>query len=130
MSHNMEEAPRRFLERVLGILREAPAGARIDAAGIVRAAEGELNLKNSESLTRAVDALVRGALGARAALPPPCSTADWLERLHASLSAADSRAAEILALRLAGWTDREIAERLGAGPRLVRRILGDVCSSL
>jgi hypothetical protein len=61
-------------------------------------------------------------LAAQAARHP---LAVWLERLHAVMSAVQPRAVEIVALRVEGFRDRDIAERLGLGRRLVRRIVED-----
>lgn len=49
----------------------------------------------------------------------------WLERVHTVLSNAQPRVVEIIAMRLEGFGDRDIAERLGMGLRLLRRIVAD-----
>lgn len=51
-----------------------------------------------------------------------CKLARWLDRLHEILLQVSPVAVRILALRLEEYDDREIADRLGLGPRLVRRI--------
>jgi hypothetical protein len=58
--------------------------------------------------------------------PVPHPLAVWLERLFAILSEIQPRAVEIVALRVEGFEDRDLAERLGLGLRLVRRIVADV----
>ncbi|MEW6304789.1 MAG: hypothetical protein AB1705_15045 [Verrucomicrobiota bacterium] len=53
----------------------------------------------------------------------------WLEHLYRTLRGVHPRAIDILALRAEGYTDRDIAERLGMGLRLVKRILQDLRAS-
>lgn len=52
--------------------------------------------------------------------------AAWLERLYTGLRGVDPRAVEILGLRIEGLGDREIAEELELGLRLVRRLVLDM----
>jgi ferredoxin len=99
----------------------APAQFRIDGEGIVRAV-----LKGRKVSAAALDAEARGRSPAPEGEDDARRLADWLERFHAECRAVDPRALEIVALRLEGRDLREIAERLGIGPRLVERILADL----
>jgi NAD-dependent dihydropyrimidine dehydrogenase PreA subunit len=119
-----EERARPVLERALSIIRRAgltPLQGRLDSAGILGPVEA--------GLTPAFDALVRRALGVP---PAPVSgpPTQWLDHLYAVARSVDLRAIEIVGLRLEGCADREIAERLGTGMRLVRRIADDVGAAL
>jgi hypothetical protein len=69
------------------------------------------------------------------ALPLPHPTLDpggphplaaWLEQFYTVIREVHSRAFEIVGLRIEGYTDRDIAERLGLGLRLVRRMISDM----
>ncbi len=55
--------------------------------------------------------------------------ADWLDQFHTVMSEIQPRAIEIVTLRVEGFQDRDIAERLGLGLRLVRRIVRDLRAS-
>lgn len=63
-------------------------------------------------------------------LPHEVRMAAWLDRLSATLRGVDSQALEIVELRAADASNREIAERLGLGLRLVQRIVADVYAAL
>jgi len=52
--------------------------------------------------------------------------ATWLGHLHAALRATHPTAVEMVVLRVEGCEDREIAQRLGLGLRLVRRVIRDL----
>lgn len=52
--------------------------------------------------------------------------AAWLEQFYTVIREVHSRAFEIVGLRIEGYTDRDIAERLGLGLRLVRRMISDM----
>jgi hypothetical protein len=56
----------------------------------------------------------------------PLSLANWLQHVNLVFQAIHPAAIDILGLRLEGHEDREIAERVGLGLRLVRRILQDM----
>ena len=49
-----------------------------------------------------------------------------LERLYVRAREVDPHALEILRLQADGFSDRDVADRLGLGLRLVRRIVADV----
>jgi hypothetical protein len=136
--------------------RDTPLQFGIDAEGIVGAAlndflaglrQGDMDRwQDWRRVTQGLDASVRQALAserpaspqaghnpARATpsnreegaptLPPLVA---WLERFYAVLHEVHPRAMEIVALRVEGFQDRDIAERLGMGLRLVRRIVEDM----
>ena len=52
--------------------------------------------------------------------------AKWLDCIYTAMTIVQPRAIEILALRLEGFDDRDIAQRLGMGLRLVKRIIEDM----
>lgn len=52
--------------------------------------------------------------------------ATWLERYYRLMREASPQAIDIAALRAEGYQDRDIAERLGLGLRLVRRIVREM----
>jgi hypothetical protein len=52
--------------------------------------------------------------------------ANWLDCLYTTMSDVQPRAIEILGLRVEGFQDRDIAERLGLGLRLVKHIIEDM----
>jgi hypothetical protein len=52
--------------------------------------------------------------------------ANWLDRFHDTMNRVSPHAIPIWKLRLDGYADREIADRLGLGPRLVRQVRLDV----
>ena len=54
----------------------------------------------------------------------------WFARLHAVLRTAGDLAVAAIVLRLEGYDERDVAERLGLGMRLVRRILTQVREEL
>ncbi len=106
------------VESLLRTLRragEAPLGSGIDAAAI---------LGGSEEASQVLQTFARQALDAP--VGAIASPAAWLEKFYADAQAVDRRAFEIIALRCEGLSDAEIAERLGGGARLVRRILADL----
>jgi len=51
--------------------------------------------------------------------------ASWIDRLFKALRAIDPEAARIVRLRAAGCTNREIADELNLGARLIARIVAD-----
>jgi hypothetical protein len=129
--------------------RETPLEFGLDSAAIARAAWRVVlsGLPDAPSLdgqavTAGLDRLVQEAIQDEYAVPGVDSgrvqddaiacidagdaLAAWLEQLLRVQRAVHPRALEILALRLEGCQDREIALRLGFGLRLVRRILGDL----
>ena len=142
-----------LLRKILAFLRrvgETPLQSRIDAVGIARAVLGDCPSRLSGEVNGVLDDLVLRSLrrppsvpvedpGAREA-PAPAdveaeeravqSLAAWLDRFYVDLRTIDPRTFEILGLRLDGCTSREIAERLGLGLRLVKRILRDIGSAL
>jgi hypothetical protein len=67
-----------------------------------------------------------GAAGEEADLSPHQNfshpLAAWLDSLFTVLRNVDNRSFEILSLRLEGFQDRDISEKLGTGLRLVKRI--------
>ena len=106
------------VESLLRTLRragEAPLGSGIDAAAI---------LGGSADASRLLDAFARRSLNA--SVGAIASPAAWLEKFYADARAVDRRAFEILAFRFEGLSDSEVAERLGGGAGLVRRILADL----
>lgn len=129
------EECRTLLQRMLACLRrsrETPLQFEIDAAGIVAAAlaDAPASLAGDESgATTGLNGLIEDLLGAehrassgRETASKPASLAAWLTRLYRSLRAVHPAAIDIVALRLDGYDDRAIAERLRLGPRLVRHI--------
>jgi hypothetical protein len=52
--------------------------------------------------------------------------AQWLEQAYRTMRAVDTRAIEIVRLRVEGYTHREIAQRLDLGLRMVLRMMADV----
>jgi hypothetical protein len=116
-----------LLEETLALLRlaeEAPLAGQIDAPGMAAEIErrAEIRLGGREGMLDwgAVQAGLDALLGV-ASPGVPCF-APWLSHTHARLRDAHPRAAAVAALRLAGFDDRDIAGRLGLGPRLVGRI--------
>lgn len=97
----------------------APLGSGIDASGILR------SVSVSEDVAAIFDAEIRQALGAPRR-ECTLSTTEWLDGFFAAARAVDARALEIVELRLRGFDERDIAERLETGLRLVRRIIEDL----
>ena len=58
----------------------------------------------------------------------PRPLAIWLERFYTVMTEVQPRALDIAALRVEGLEDRDIAERLELGLRLVKRIVQDMRS--
>ena len=61
--------------------------------------------------------------------PPPDRSnplSDWLERLEAAVCQTHPSAIDIVALRMEGFPDRDIATRLRMGVRLEQRIVSDI----
>ena len=52
--------------------------------------------------------------------------ADWLDRFHAVMCERHPRAAEIVAMKVEGFEDRDVAERLKLGLRLVKQVAEDL----
>jgi hypothetical protein len=75
----------------------------------------------------------RDRLSAEAGPPPDQSVslrlAAWLDSFFTLMRDVDHRALEILSLRLEGFKDRDIAEKLGTGLRLVKQITQDIRTS-
>lgn len=69
--------------------------------------------------------MIQSAIGAGPG-PRERSAADWLDRFYRAARTIDPHVFEIVALRLRGLDERDIARRLGTGMRLVRRILADL----
>jgi hypothetical protein len=57
---------------------------------------------------------------------PTHPLAVWLERFYTVMTEVQPRAVEIVTLRVNGFDVRDIAERLGLGLRLVKRIIQDM----
>jgi hypothetical protein len=112
--------------------RATPLQSDFDAREVVTAA-----LPDRPITVRLLVRLVQEALSTEDARCPaptavdPCNgsapevLAGWLEHLDAVLRAAHPLGVEILARRVAGDTDRDIARQLGLGLRLVRQIRAD-----
>jgi hypothetical protein len=60
--------------------------------------------------------------------PHPLAT--WLDALYETARHTHPRAIDVLALRVEGWDDREIARKLGLGLRLTVRIRIDLVVAL
>lgn len=146
-----EEQPQALLRAMLACLRrhrDTPLQDGIDRAGIVQAAlrtvsaspcaPGSSHLADLESDLVLLDGLIAGSLRDEQSPPEPQPSAGrpdrpagndlaaWLEQLHAALHATHPAAVEVVALRVEGCQDREIAQRLGLGLRLVRRLIQDL----
>ena len=103
---------------------DTPLQFGIDSAAIVRA-QPDFRCVEAAELDAAATELLGAPWSAGAA-----SVESWLDRFYAAARVVDPQAIEIVGLRLEGFDDREIADRLSLGPRLVRRILRDIaCSS-
>jgi hypothetical protein len=139
---DLEETLRPLLQEMLARLRryrDTPLQDGIDSAGIVQAAlrlfsagpsaAGPGHFPDLKSVQFVLDGLVARALGAGPldrAGSNGAGLAGWLEHLHATLRAVHPAAVEMVGLRVEGCQDREIAERLGLGLRLLKRILRDL----
>ncbi len=140
-----------LLRKILAFLRrvgETPLQSRIDAVGIARAVLGDCPSRLSGEVNGVLDDIVLRSLRRPPSVPvedpevreAPAdveaeekavqSLAAWLDRFYVDLRTIDPRTFEIVGLRLDGCTSREIAERLGLGLRLVKRILRDIGSAL
>lgn len=140
-----------LLRKILAFLRrvgETPLQSRIDAVGIARAVLGDCPSRLSGEVNGVLDDLVLRSLRRPPSVPvedpevreAPADVeaeekavqalAAWLDRFYVDLRTIDPRTFEIVGLRLDGCTSREIAERLGLGLRLVKRILRDIGSAL
>lgn len=140
-----------LLRKILAFLRrvgETPLQSRIDAVGIARAVLGDCPSRLSGEVNGVLDDIVLRSLRRPPSVPVEDpgdreATADveveeravqslaaWLDRFYVDLRTIDPRTFEIVGLRLDGCTSREIAERLGLGLRLVKRILRDIGSAL
>jgi hypothetical protein len=140
-----------LLRKILAFLRrvgETPLQSRIDAVGIARAVLGDCPSRLSGEVNGVLDDLVLRSLRRPPSVPvedpevreAPADVeaeekavqalAAWLDRFYVDLRPIDPRTFEIVGLRLDGCTSREIAERLGLGLRLVKRILRDIGSAL
>lgn len=156
MKRKLAEQLRPLLKEMLACLRrhrDTPLQEGIDSAGIVQAAmrtvsagpraSGSSHLADLEIDPAILDGLIAGALRdehdlAESQPPVPsggrldrsagngAGLAVWLEQLHAELHATHPAAIEIVGFRVEGCQDREIAQRLGLGLRLVRRIIHDL----
>ena len=117
-------AARPLLEAMLGRIRrggDTPLNFGIDSAGIVRASVAEAG----RCAIAELDALASEILGS----PWSAGAATlegWLERFYLAARTVDPQAVEIVGRRFEGFDDREIAGKLGLGPRLVRRILKEI----
>jgi hypothetical protein len=124
---------RALLQRMLACLRrsrETPLQFEIDAAGIVAAALADASALSAAGDARAessLNELIGEMLGAEESIPFTPETAsrqetlaEWLTRFYRPLRAVHPSAIDILAMRLNGFGDREIAERLELGLRLVQ----------
>src|SRR5262245_40584139 len=58
--------------------------------------------------------------------PPGHPLADWLDRFHAVMCERHPRAVEMVAMKVEGFEDRDVAERLKLGLRLVKQIAEDL----
>jgi len=96
----------------------ADTGAKTDRAPPIL--DSELPRQNGRAQESRLDHPARS--GEEALLP----LAAWLDRVYEAIQSIDARASEVVALRVEGFTDREIAERLELGLRLVKRILCDL----
>lgn len=147
-----EEQLRPLLQEMLAGLRrhrDTPLQEGIDSAGIVREAlraslpgtstQGSSCLADLKVDQSALDGLIAealrdeaavGSVRSRGRLDRPAGNgaglAGWLEQLHTVLHATHPTAVEIVALRIEDCPDREIAQRLGLGLRLVQRIIQDL----
>ncbi len=140
-----------LLRKILAFLRrvgETPLQSRIDAVGIARAVLEDCPSSLSGEVNGVLDDLVLRSLRRPPSVPvedpevreAPADVeaeekavqalAAWLDRFYVDLRTIDPRTFEIVGLRLDGCTSREIAERLGLGLRLVKRILRDIGSAL
>jgi hypothetical protein len=152
----LEEKLQPLLQEMLARLRryrDMPLQDGIDGAGIVQAALRSLSAGPSAAESShlpdlgvvkvILDGLIERALGdeghsqeGERSVPAAgrldgaggngAGLAVWLEHLHAALRGAHPAAVEIVGLRVEGCQDREIAQRLGLGLRLVRRIIRDL----
>jgi len=118
---------RALLGAMIGCIRrggDTPLQFGIDSAAIVRAC-----LEGGRCGPAALDAVVSDLLESPWSAGAT-SIESWLLRFYAAARTVDPQAMGIVGLRLDGFDDREIAERLSLGPRLVRQILRDIaCSS-
>ena len=140
-----------LLRKILAFLRrvgETPLQSRIDAVGIARAVLRDCPSSLSGEVNGVLDDLVLRSLRRPPSVPVedpgvkevPAdveaeeravqSLAAWLDRFYVDLRTIDPQTFEIVGLRLDGCTSREIAERLGLGLRLVKRIIRDIGSAL
>lgn len=116
-----------LLEETLALLRAAedtPLGGRIDAAGMAGDIERSARTRLGEAANEGDWPAVRARMDALLGVPPSDDTdfVAWLARTAARLRDLHPRATTVAAMRLKGLDDRDIAERLGLGPRLVGRI--------
>ncbi len=116
---------RSLLAGMLGRIRrggDTPLQFGIDSAAIVRASveEGGGRCRVDE-----LDALASEILGVPWTAGAS-SVEAWMERFYLDARTVDPQALEIVGQRFDGFDDREIAERLSLGPRLVRRIIKDI----
>ncbi len=145
----MQGSLRAFLTDLLGIVRRAgdtPLESRVDGVGLAHAALGVFRTRFPPMATSDPDAVAGTdrlndilATALRDEDPPWSGPAEevgpspptlpdvrtlaaWIEYLCTGFRSIDPRAVDIVALRLEGWTDPEIAGRLAIGSGLVRRI--------
>ena len=78
----------------------------------------EMGLLASAAMTR--------ECGAPTAEATPHSLVLWLERFYTLMSDVQPRAIDIVELRVEGFEDRDIAERLELGVRLVKQVVQDM----
>lgn len=117
-------------------MRETPLQFEIDSRKIVEAAlsqcpEAAEDLgEGPDSLIESLDRMTGRAIGRGGDRPPepPLRLAAWLDGFFSAMRELDPRAIEITGLRLEGFGDREIAERMETGLRLVKRIRREISS--
>ncbi len=82
-------------------------------------------IEQSHPLDNDGNAISRSA-GVRVNKRAPHPLAAWLERFYTAMRDVHPNAIEIAKLRMENYTSREVAQQLGLGLRLVKRIIEDV----
>ena len=127
-----------LLQRLLACLRcsrETPLQFEIDSAGIAASALAEVPAGDALHAEPALNALIDEFLSddakapARSGHPQSRSLAEWLDRLYQVMRSVHPSAVDIIALRVAGFDARDIAERLGLGLRQVRSMTREMRAS-
>jgi len=103
-----------LLERALLEEREHPAGS--NRSPITEQSHPSGNNGNA----------ISGSAGVRVDKRAPHPLAAWLERFYTAMRGVHPNAIEIASLRVEDFTSREVAQQLGLGLRLVRRIIEDM----